>query len=143
MQDSQFWNPLVPEISVTNFEKSLRFYTELCGFSVLFSRTEPAFAYLDQEGVQFMLEALQPDAWLTGELAVPFGRGINFQIRLDDIEPIYLRLKSVNTAFFRDIQTNWYAADGLLVGQKEFLVQDPDGYLLRFAQHAGERPLLA
>ncbi|HAT7741725.1 TPA: VOC family protein, partial [Vibrio vulnificus] len=27
-----------------------------------------------------------------------------------------------------------------LSGQKEFLVQDPDGYLLRFSQYLGEKP---
>ncbi|HFQ4989843.1 TPA: VOC family protein, partial [Vibrio vulnificus] len=25
-------------------------------------------------------------------------------------------------------------------GQKEFLIQDPDGYLLRFSQYLGEKP---
>ena len=36
-------------------------------------------------------------------------------------------------------QENWYSAKNKLVGLKEFLVLDPDGYLLRFAQSIGER----
>ncbi|MFE5430816.1 hypothetical protein [Peribacillus simplex] len=38
-----------------------------------------------------------------------------------------------------EIQENWYRADTKLVGQKEFLIMDPDGYLLRFVQTLGER----
>jgi hypothetical protein len=38
-----------------------------------------------------------------------------------------------------EIQENWYRADNKLVGHKEFLVLDPDGYLLRFAQRIGDR----
>jgi hypothetical protein len=38
-----------------------------------------------------------------------------------------------------DIQENWYRAETKLKGQKEFLVMDPDGYLLRFVQILGEK----
>ena len=38
-----------------------------------------------------------------------------------------------------DIQENWYRADTKLKGQKEFLITDPDGYLLRFVQNLGEK----
>ena len=38
-----------------------------------------------------------------------------------------------------EIQENWYRAGNKLVGHKEFLVLDPDGYLLRFAQDIGEK----
>ena len=36
-----------------------------------------------------------------------------------------------------EIQENWYRADKVVIGQKEFLIMDPDGYLLRFAEHLG------
>lgn len=32
-----------------------------------------------------------------------------------------------------------YRQDNKLLGNKEFLVQDPDGYLLRFAEDLGEK----
>ena len=31
-----------------------------------------------------------------------------------------------------DIEENWYRQDDKLLGNREFLIQDPDGYLLRF-----------
>jgi hypothetical protein len=34
----------------------------------------------------------------------------------------------------------WYRIGELEVGRREFLVQDPDGYLLRFAEDLGRRP---
>ncbi|CAN5852249.1 hypothetical protein BH24DEI2_BH24DEI2_23470 [soil metagenome] len=67
----------------------------------------------------------------------PFGRGINFQIELDNLEPLYQRLKKADYPFFRDVKDNWYQTGNVLSGQREFLIQDPDGYLLRVCQALG------
>jgi len=34
------------------------------------------------------------------------------------------------------------AVDNKLIGQKGFLIMNPDGYLLRFSQNSGERDLI-
>jgi lactoylglutathione lyase len=39
------------------------------------------------------------------------------------------------------IETKWYRHDDIEHGQTQFLVQDPDGYLLRFMQDLGQRPV--
>ena len=130
------WRKLVPELSVSNFEKSVRFYTDILGFEVLFSRDR--FVYLELEEVQFMLQQTSIDGWQTGVLEPPFGRGINFQIELNDIEPLYQRLKGANYPFFRDVKDVYYETPDIDSGQREFLIQDPDGYLLRFCQAIGE-----
>jgi len=139
MTDTIHWNPLVPEVTVINFRRSLELYTKMLGFTVLYSRTDPNFAYLDQEMVQFMLEEYHPNGWYTGTLEAPLGRGINFQIALLDIQPLYDRLRKANYPMFQDIQDQWYQTGQRRVGQREFLIQDPDGYLLRFCQALGER----
>lgn len=36
----------------------------------------------------------------------------------------------------------WYRKGDFEVGQRQFLVQDPDGYLLRLVEGLGERPAL-
>ena len=46
MADDEYWNPLVPELTVTDLEASLRFYRG-AGFSVRFRREAPSFAYLE------------------------------------------------------------------------------------------------
>lgn len=132
-------NKLVPELTVSDFAVSLEFYTKLLGFKVLFARENPQFVCLELESVQFMLEEFRADGWNVGVLEKPYGRGINFQIELDDIQPVYNNLKRDRVRLFREIKDNWYKIDNILSGQREFLVQDPDGYLLRFSQFLGER----
>jgi catechol 2,3-dioxygenase-like lactoylglutathione lyase family enzyme len=133
------WRRLVPELDVSDLEASLRFYTDLLGFSVLFRRA--GFAYLELEGVQFMLQAAAQDDWLTATLQYPFGRGVNFQIELDDIAPLQARLAQAAYPLYREARDAWYETGDIVSGQREFLVQDPDGYLLRFCQALGEKPL--
>ncbi|MFA0477349.1 VOC family protein, partial [Vibrio splendidus] len=77
--------------------------------------------------------------WITGELVTPLGRGVNFQIELSDLEPLVERLKKANVRFFRDLKETWYDIGEKLSGEREFLIQDLDGYLLRFTQHLGEK----
>lgn len=50
------WARLVPELLVTDITVSLKFWVDICGFAVLYSRMEEGFAYLDYEGAQVMLE---------------------------------------------------------------------------------------
>ncbi len=138
-----YWNPMVPELTVTDMAQSLPFY-ETAGFSVRFRRSEPDFVYLEQGQAQLMLEAWQPDGWHTGELTPPFGRGINLQIEVDDVHALAARMRAAGYAFFREVRESWYAvADDSEEGQIECLLQDPDGYLLRFVQILGSRPLAA
>ena len=92
------WNKMVPELTVFDLEKSLKFYTEILGFEIMFTRE--GFVYLKQETVQLMLEQYSKDIWLTGTLELPLGRGINFQMEFENIEPIYQRLKAMNYPFF-------------------------------------------
>lgn len=138
--DELYWSPMVPELPVTDLACSLVFYTGLLGFSVRYRRDDPPFAYLEQQQVQLMLEQVHPAGWQVGALAPPFGRGINLQMELTDIQPLLERLQHADIALFRQPTEVWYRVEERLVGQREFLLQDPDGYLLRFVQYLGERP---
>ncbi|EHH1227835.1 bleomycin resistance protein [Vibrio parahaemolyticus] len=135
----EYWNPMVPELSVSDFSKSLNFYCEILGFKVRSQRKSPNFVYLEFEQVQIMLEQIHDNAWVTGTLETPFGRGVNFQIELSDIAPVYERLESAGVPLFKEQKDRWYDVGDSLSGQREFLVQDPDGYLLRFSQYLGEK----
>ena len=133
------WQKMVPELDVSEFSVSLAFYTEILGFE-LYARHDPEFVYLEQEELQFML-AQRNEGWLGGALEKPYGRGVNLQIELSDIQPVYERLLENNVALHWDIKDAWREAGDILTGQREFWVQDPDGYLLRFCQPLGDRPL--
>ena len=135
-----YWNPMVPELSVSNFERSLAFYVDLLGFFIRIKRENPDFVYLEQEHVHMMLEQISDEGWSTGELEAPLGRGVNFQIELSDLEPLVKRLQTHKVHLFRELKETWYDIGEKLSGERELLLQDPDGYLLRFTQHLGEKP---
>lgn len=40
------FNKLIPELTVTNIEKSKEFYTEILGFKIEYERKEDNFAFL-------------------------------------------------------------------------------------------------
>lgn len=138
--DDAAWATLVPELTCTNLTDSRRFYCDLLGFSVRYERPEDGFAYLCLGDAQIMLEQEHAEGWAVGPLERPFGRGINFQIEVETIDPICTRLRSASVALFRDPKEVWYRQDDVEHGQIEMLVQDPDGYLLRFVELLGTRP---
>ena len=135
------WSRLVPELLVSDMMASLSFYTEIIGFAVAYDRPEERFAYLDMDGAQLMLEQAD-DPWLTGPMERPFGRGINLQIEVAAITPLLERLAANGWPLFRPPQDNWYRVGDMLFGNRQFLVQCPDGYLLRFFEDLGERPVV-
>lgn len=124
------YNKLIPELSVTNIDKSKEFYLKL-GFKVMYERKEDKFVFLELEGNQLMIEEIN-DNWNTGKLEYPFGRGINISMTINDIDKYYQELVNKKIIFFKDIMTNEYDVNGKTYLDKEFLIQDPDGYLLRF-----------
>lgn len=136
-----FWNKIIPELSVTNLENSLNFY-KTAGFKIEYDRPENKFAFISLGEIQFMLQEIDGnDKWEIAPLTYPFGNGINFQLEVDNLAEIYHNLKNNNYKITFDIEENWYRQDGKLLGNKEFLVQDPDGYLLRFFEDLGEKSI--
>lgn len=133
------WAALVPELAVTDLAASLAFYVGACGFHVRYVRPEDGFAYLDLGGAQLMLE-VAANAWWTAAGERPLGRGVNLQIECTDVAGLAARLAVAGIAPFRPPATSWYREGAIEHGQAQVLVQDPDGYLLRFAQPLGTRP---
>lgn len=134
------FNPLVPELYVIDFQKSLNFYTQILGFSIEYQRENPLFAFLSYQESQLMIQLEEDNAdWHNGKPEYPFGRGINFQIRTDNAETLLHALHAHAYPVKRDLQESWYATHDGTYGYKEFLVMDPDGYLLRFSQPIGKK----
>ncbi|MCL2194745.1 MAG: VOC family protein [Oscillospiraceae bacterium] len=130
------FNALVPELSVSDLAASKRFYLDALGFTLDYARAESQFAFISYGSAQIMLEQVNGH-WATGKLEHPFGRGINLQIASDDVEALRNKLTANGYALFRDIEEVEYRENETLHRLKEFLVQDPDGYLLRFSQEMG------
>lgn len=134
-----YFNKIIPELSVSNLKESLKFYQTL-GFKIEYERPENKFVFLSLEEIQFMLQEFSDkDKWTIAPLKYPFGNGINFQLEVSDVDKIYTSLRENNYKIAFEIEENWYRQDDKLLGNKEFLVQDPDGYLIRFSQDLGEK----
>lgn len=128
------WNENIPELSVTNLSKSLSFYKTI-GFHINYERPENKFVFISLNNIQFMLQELSDqNKWEIAELSYPFGNGINFQLEVSNIDNIYNNLVKNNYHIAFPIEENWYRQNNKLLGNREFLVQDPDGYLLRFSE---------
>jgi len=138
------YNKLVPELSVSDFEKSLEFYTKILGFKIEYQREELKFAFLSLEGSQLMIAQgndFKESPWFSGKLEYPRGRGIYFQIELKKITPTLNKLKKSNYLIKEPPKEYWFRKNNYLVGINGFLVMDPDGYLLMFNENIGSKPL--
>lgn len=146
---------LVPELDVDDLGASLAFYVEVLGFRVLFERGEERFAYLERDGAELMLqEASGPGRrFRTAPLERPFGRGVNLQLRVDEVDVLHHRAVVAGCEIVVPMEERWYRVDvdvtggrwreeGLVeAGNRQFVVADPDGYLWRpFSDLGARRP---
>lgn len=124
------FNSLIPELSVSSINISKDFYLKL-GFKIVYERLEDKFVFLALENNQIMLEEIN-DNWNTGKLEYSYGRGINISMSISNVEEFYHSLIAKNILIFKPLMVNKYQVNELTYEDKEFLLQDPDGYLLRF-----------
>ena len=133
---------LVAELDVTDLSRSLGAYMGVLGFRCAFQRPEERFAYLMRGEVHLMIEeAGGPGRRFTdAPLVRPFGRGVNLQMRVPDVEALYDATRCSDLAMVLPIEERWYRQGSTEAGQRQFVVADPDGYLLRFFTPLDRRP---
>ena len=136
---------VVPELDVTSLDDSLAFYVGMLGFHVVFERPAERFAYLALEEAELMLqEAAGPGRrFRTARLERPLGRGVNFQLAVPDVDAMYERLLAAGHEPIVAMEERWYGVNVVggsarwsrsgptEVGNRQFVVADPDGYLWR------------
>lgn len=134
---------LIPELSVTDWRASLRFYEDMLGFTCAYDRPDEGFAFLTLGEVSLMIDQMDLGRSFDTALTAtdrPFGRGINLQIQVTDLSPILARLTEANWPLVLPLEDRWYRRGILETGNRQIVVADPDGYLLRFFQDLGQRP---
>lgn len=107
------------------------FYKKL-GFKIEYERAEENFVFMSFEDSQFMFEQIHDKGWNTGALEYPLGRGINLSIAVENVEALYETVKNGQMDIYRELTKSAYLVNGIVEEQIEFLIQDPNGYLLRF-----------
>ncbi len=134
---------LVPEFAVTEIERSVRFYVDVLGFSVLYDRPEERFAYLvrrvDEREAHLMLEEHGGRSFHAAAMEHPYGRGAHLQIEVDEVAPLWAAVQASGAPVVLALEDRWYRRGDGEVGNRQFVTQDPDGYVLRFFESLGAR----
>jgi catechol 2,3-dioxygenase-like lactoylglutathione lyase family enzyme len=137
---------LVPALAVTDVVQSLVFWVDLLGFAVKYARMEEGFVCLTRDGADIMLDQRdrgptdRRGIWDTGPMDHPFGRGINFQLAIEQLDPLLERILAQGWPIFFGPEERWYRIGDREAGVRQVLLQDPDGYLVRLQQTIGDRP---
>ena len=131
---------LTPNLAVKDIKETVRYYQTNFGFelqmavsedkSIMGSEfvddTEYIWAMISRGDITIML---QREDNLKEDLGIDFFDKINasgtFYIEVEDVNALYEEVKS-KVSIIKDIDTTWY-------GQREFYVQDINGYILAFA----------
>jgi catechol 2,3-dioxygenase-like lactoylglutathione lyase family enzyme len=135
-------NALVPELAVSDWGLSRAFYTGIIGFDILYERPDEGFSFLTLQDAQLMIDQIGLGRTFDitdAPLQKPFGRGLNLQIRVPDVGAIMGRLEDAKVPLYLPLEEKWYRRDDHEVGNRQFVVADPDGYLLRLFEDLGAR----
>src|ERR1700734_1331068 len=120
--------PVIPELDVADLDLSLRFYEDALGFERRFERPEEQFAYLTRGAVHLMLEQADGPGrrFRNAPLEHPFGRGINLQIEVPDVDHLHAQALRAGAAIYIALEERWYRRGDEETGHRQFVVLDPD-----------------
>jgi catechol 2,3-dioxygenase-like lactoylglutathione lyase family enzyme len=123
-------NKLVPNLVVSDLQRSLEFYRDVLGFTIAMKVPDEAphvFAGLQSGLVEIFLNAVESAA---AEYPAfkdrPIGGTLTMFIEVDRVREIYESLK-LQVKVVMPLEKKGY-------GVTEFAFEDPDGYIITFAQ---------
>ena len=134
---------IMPELGVRDWQISRDFYLRVLGLTPRHERLEEGFSYLEREGAELMIDQIGLGRSCdhgAGPLLAPLGRGMNLQIEVSDLAPILAALEAEGWPLLLPLEERWYRAGAQDLGNRQIVLADPDGYLLRFFEDLGCRP---
>ncbi len=127
-------NKLTPNLVVSDVARSMAFYCDRLGFEVettVPDATPYVFAIVRSGQVQVFLNAPEPATEEYPSLKDrPLGGTFTMYIEVTGIEQTYDELKA-QVPILAPLEAKWY-------GVTEFVVADPDGYLITFGERKAE-----
>lgn len=125
---------LAVSLTCSGFARSLRFYTDVLGFTTMRYLPDQRRAELERDGVA--LELAEP-AGAEGDpdkLEYPYGRGVTLVVWTRDADAVYAGVQAYGARLHRPMEETWRTEEDGELGHMAFEVLDPDGYALRFCQ---------
>jgi uncharacterized glyoxalase superfamily protein PhnB len=119
----------VPNMIVADVERSHKFYRDLLEFETV--QTVPpdkgpfVFVELKRGGVEVFLNARPQEGPLA--TAQPGGSGITLYIEVQGVDELAKKIEGRGIKLVMPLHTEFY-------GMREFAINDPDGYMLIFAE---------
>jgi lactoylglutathione lyase len=122
---------LTPNLIVSNVDRSVAFYRDVLGFTLGVTVPDASpfvFAIVQSGGVEIFLNAPEPAITEYPAFAGrPIGGTLTLYIDVNGVTQLHETLRSRATIVM-PLEKKFY-------GVTEFAIQDPDGYLITFAEH--------
>ncbi|HZY78588.1 MAG TPA: VOC family protein [Cyclobacteriaceae bacterium] len=118
-----------PNLIADNVNASVDFYTKYLGFKLVASVPETGefgWAMVQRDTVTIMFQSLKSMHEDVPSLKFQKGSSATFFIKMKGVDEIYNSVKG-KVKIPMDMRTTFY-------GTKEFVVEDPDGYYMMFAE---------
>ncbi|MGE4462843.1 MAG: hypothetical protein AB7D49_10430, partial [Arcobacter sp.] len=82
------------------------------------------WAMIHKDNVSLMLQSIESLKEDVGDFFQNLGASLTMYIEVENVDELYLKIKDKVT-IYKEIKTTWY-------GQKEFYIEDINGYILGF-----------
>ena len=114
-----------PTLFVTDFARSVAFFTDLMGFKVAFTYGEPTFfGQMVRDGAMLNLRFVHQPVLVHGDEADL----LSVSIWVSNAKQLFLEFQTAGVSFHQTLRSEpWHGQ-----GQGGFIVADPDGNLISF-----------
>jgi lactoylglutathione lyase len=127
---------LTPNLIVSNVERSIAFYRDVLGFDVAFTVPEASpfvFAAVQSGPVEIFLNAPEPAiVEYPAFKDRPIGGTLTLFIEVAGVGAVHEAITD-RVKIVMPLERKWY-------GMTEFAIEDPDGYLITFAERVDAEP---
>ena len=123
---------VTPNLIVTNVERSLAFYRDVLGFAVAATVPDASplvFAWVQREGISVFLNSVESVRAEQPELAA---RPVEAGTIAEGVDALFTTVEA-HARVVMTLKDQFY-------GMREFAIEDPDGYVIVFAQQLPSAP---
>ena len=125
MKNMPKFNNLRPILWTNSFEETLKFYTEILGFTIREQNNDWQWASLDKDSVLLMISKANEHL-----KCKEIGFSGSFYFNVDEVDLLWQNLKDKAEICYEIETFDWE--------MREFAIYDNNGYILQFGQNVSE-----